>query len=74
MIGLSRHHIWYPRRDYQTRTEKVFRMLPCQVVMLDDHTHRMLHRHSEPPSKPTQDEMLQAIERHAQGLCRCPHG
>lgn len=71
MVGLSKHHLFWPRRDYHTRTEKFFRSLPCQIVLLDDFTHRMLHRHTEPPSKPSHEEMLNAIERHSLGQCRC---
>lgn len=73
MNGISKHHLWYPRRDYQTRLEKTFRALQCQIVLLDDHTHRSVHRHSEPPHKPSHEEMVAALERHAQGVCKCTY-
>lgn len=71
MSGLSKHHCFWPRRDYTARLERQFRNLPCNIVLLDDFVHRMVHRHSEPPHKPSHEEMVEAIRRHTYGECRC---
>lgn len=65
------HHIFHPRADYRTPTEKRFRRLPCNVVQIDKITHRLLHQYTKPPQKPPVDVMVQAIRRHEQGDCSC---
>lgn len=70
----NRHHIWYPRRDYKTPTERAFRSLPCFIVWLDVEAHKLLHVHQRPPSKPKHDEMVAAIDRHKQQACACYAG
>jgi len=55
------HHIFYPKRDYQTPVEKDFRELPENKVALCMVEHEEIHRTERPPQKPDRDEMLVAI-------------
>ena len=71
---LTKHHCWYPRRDYTTALERKFRNLPCNIVLLEDDIHRLLHEYQEPPRKPSAKEMRQAIEQHRRLPCKSPTG
>lgn len=71
---MSRHHIFYPRRDYKTSTEKTFRRLPCHIVEMSEEGHRLLHQlafrdNGVIPDKPTRDEMLAKIQ-HCRNVCK----
>ena len=70
-MATSRHHLWYPRRSYATPTEKTFRSLQCNIVVIDAEVHRLIHATYEPPIKPTYEEMRVAIERHRHHECGC---
>lgn len=66
MNGVSIHHIYFPRRDYQTRTEKTFRNLPCHKVEMSTEGHRQLHQlafrdNGVIPDKPTPEQMVEKI-------------
>lgn len=69
----SKHHLWWPRRDYKTDIERRFRGLPCNVVELQHDTHLLIHEYQEPPTKPLPMEMARAIRHHDQGRCPCNH-
>lgn len=67
----NRHHLWWPRTAYTTPTERRFRSLSCGVIEMDIEMHRLFHAMSEPPTKPSHDEMVVAIERHKAKECGC---
>ena len=67
----NRHHLWYPRASYRTSIERSFRQLPCNIVWLDERIHALIHASQRPPTKPKHDEMVAAIERHANRQCSC---
>lgn len=50
------HHLFWPRTDYKTRTEKLFRrqfIIPINIGI-----HREIHANIEPPTKPCRNVML----------------
>lgn len=55
------HHLYYPKRYYQTPVEKEFRELPENKERLCMAEHDLIHRTERPPQKPDRDEMLVAI-------------
>ena len=55
------HHLYFPRRDYQTKTEKQYRELPHHKVVICRNEHNELHAEYQPPTKPSQAEMVRAI-------------
>lgn len=57
----DRHHEFWPKSDYETRVEKVFRSLACNIVSICRAEHEELHATSDPPEKPSQDSMVDAI-------------
>lgn len=67
----DKHHLFWPRRNYKGKYERRFRNLPCNVVLLDEQIHSLLHTLQRPPGKPTHNEMLEAIHRHENQLCGC---
>ncbi len=56
------HHLFWPRRDYQSDLERRFRTLPWNKVEMPAVAHEMLHRYAQPPRKPSLEEMLDAVE------------
>jgi hypothetical protein len=70
-MAKNRHHIWWPKKDYQSGIEKRFRELPCNVVWIDSIVHTLLHQYTKPPIKPTHHDMCEAINRHRQNVCSC---
>jgi hypothetical protein len=56
------HHLYWPRRDYQTELERRFRTLPWNKVAMPAAAHELLHRCAAPPRKPPVEEMLAAVE------------
>lgn len=56
------HHLFWPRRDYQSDLERRFRTLPWNKVEMPAGAHEMLHRYAQPPGKPSLEEMLDAVE------------
>lgn len=74
MGDVSRHHVYFPRRDYQTRVEKIFRTLPCHVVVMSVEGHRRLHQlafrdNGTIPTKPSEEDMIAKIN-HCHNECR----
>lgn len=69
--GMTKHHLYWPRRDYQVGLEKKFRNLPCNVVLMDELKHRQLHATTRPPKKPTRTKMALATAAHDEGRCSC---
>jgi hypothetical protein len=70
-MAKTKHHLWYPRFEYRGGTEKVFRNLPCNIILLDDRIHRLIHQYSMPPDKPNHNQMAEAINRHKTKQCSC---
>lgn len=70
-MATSRHHLWWPRREYKSPTQRHFRNLPCMVVEIDVETHKLIHAYNEPPIMPSHTEMTVAIERHKARECEC---
>lgn len=59
---LTKHHLYYPRRDYQTsELARAFRELPENIVMVQNWYHNQLHRWQSPPRMPDVETMLAAI-------------
>lgn len=54
---LTRHHLWWPKSDYVTETEKRFRDLDVNIVLIPDCVHAILHKHQKPPQKPPVEYM-----------------
>lgn len=54
---LSDHHIWFPRREFHTPTEKKLRAMGGMIVRLANQPHRDLHANVGPPPKPSPDLM-----------------
>lgn len=66
MKGVSIHHIYWPRRNYVTSTEKTFRNLPCHKVEMSTEGHRLLHQlafqdNGVIPDKPDHEAMAKKI-------------
>ncbi len=59
------HHLYYPRHDYKTKVERIFRDLPENKVQLCMDEHDEIHATELPPVKPPRDEMLLAIGNSA---------
>lgn len=53
------HHEYWPKRDYQTKVEKVFRTI--HKVELCRRVHEELHATQLPPEKPEYEVMVQDI-------------
>jgi len=70
-LGTNIHHIFFPARDYKSGISKIFRSLKCNTVELDVETHRLLHAMSEPPRKPSVENMAIVIQKHNRKECRC---
>ena len=57
----SRHHLYWPEKDYNTRVERDFRALGENVVAMCREEHDILHATTRPPHKPSRQIMLQVI-------------
>ncbi len=53
----NRHHIWYPRNQYQTPLEKRFRNHPDNIQIMCRMAHELIHLTQEPPEKPLPEVM-----------------
>lgn len=61
----STHHLYWPRRDYTTKTARQFRELPAHKEQLCRREHDERHATEQPPTKPSHTEMLRAIASQA---------
>ena len=62
------HHLFWPRRNYKTTLEKTFRQLHTVKMCIE--AHKLLHRTTQPPHKPSVEAMRVAIaakERERRG-------
>lgn len=57
----DRHHEYYPKSDYTTTVESMFRNLGSNIVQICRREHNEIHATQEPPEKPSTVEMLKAI-------------
>lgn len=55
------HHLYWPKRDYTTPIQREFRELPENKESLCMAEHDDKHRFESPPTMPSRDEMLVAI-------------
>lgn len=77
MKDTSTHHLYYPKRNYTTRVEKIFRSLPCHKVEMSIEGHRLLHQlafqdNGVIPDKPSENEMWAKInycQKQCKGNC-----
>lgn len=67
----DKHHTFWPRRHYVTRTEREFRSLNCALATIDFEAHKAFHYSLEPLKKPSQRAMQIAVRRHKQRRCSC---
>ena len=72
-MGLEhdRHHLYWPRRNYTSSLERLFRGLPCNIRVMLVQEHRLLHITTPPPVKPTATAMRNAIRQHRTRECGC---
>lgn len=57
----SRHHIYFPKRDYTTKTERKFINLPDNIVTVCRAVHDEFHAQATPPIKPSRIEMEEML-------------
>lgn len=60
---VTKHHLWWPKRDYATKLEQHFRNLDENIEMLRRCDHDDVHEFQVAPQKPTTEQMLQALGR-----------
>lgn len=58
------HHIWWPRTEFTTPTEKKFRNLECNIVRGICRCLHDLEHLKDPPEKPSTEFMRQAVYSH----------
>lgn len=61
------HHLYWPRNEYQTKTERKFRNLGENVITLCRFKHDLLHL-EKPPHKPDFQTMRDTVERNRYGV------
>lgn len=52
----DRHHLYYPKSDYEEKVEKIFRGLHKLEICRP--LHEYIHKTFEPPVKPSREYML----------------
>lgn len=62
------HHLYHPKRDYQTELENAFRNLGCNIVQMCECAEKQLHEFTNPPSKPSVEEMVVALTVKFEGV------
>lgn len=61
---IENHHGWFPRTEYNTRIEKMFRGLVTHVYPLYIPEHRDLHTGFDAPRKPKEAEMVEVLDEY----------
>lgn len=56
------HHLFYPRAEYKTKTERNFRLLGANIIRICRNLHNIEHAIFPKPEKPDEDVMLAAIQ------------
>lgn len=56
------HHLYYPKAEYTTPTEKRFRELDANKILGCRALHNLRHYTENPPKKPSVQEMNEAIQ------------
>jgi hypothetical protein len=59
------HHLFWPRRAYQTPLERQFRNLHINRVTIDIDSHNLIHRFTNPPEKPGIDFMAYMVAKYS---------
>lgn len=62
---LTRHHVYWPAREYTSELEDTFRNLPENIHTESRCDHDEIHRNELPPHKPTTEQMIRAIAQSA---------
>ena len=62
---VTRHHLYWPARDYTSPVEHAFRNLPENIQMESRCDHDEIHRTELPPKKPQIEQMLRALSQIA---------
>ncbi|MCL2740379.1 MAG: hypothetical protein FWE47_04220, partial [Oscillospiraceae bacterium] len=63
-INGTTHHIYFPKRWYQTEIEIGFRELPKNKIVLCRGMHEDFHKYFQPPKKPSVKKIIAEIELH----------
>jgi phytoene dehydrogenase-like protein len=63
----DRQHVYHPRTEYKTATEKRFRNLGGNVIRMCRCMHERWDNAYDPPPKPSREVMLEAIAESATG-------
>ena len=58
--SFNTHHLWWPRKSYKSKLERLFRGMHTVRICVEWHKH--IHATTPPPRKPNAREMRQAIE------------
>lgn len=58
---VNRHHVAFPKRNYNTRLEKQYRSMAGMILPQLITDHRELHAHIRPPKKPSFQLMRHAV-------------
>lgn len=65
LCGLTKHHDYWPKKEYSTKIEKRFRELKSHVRLLPNCEHREFHLNNRPPVKPPLKHMVAVLYREA---------
>ena len=57
----NRHHLYWPSGEYKSGVEKRFRQLGENIVEMCRDEHVDLHATTQPPDKPSRNEMLEVL-------------
>jgi len=55
------HHLYWPRRNYQTELEQAFREKPEHIIQICACAEWLIHNAMRPPEKPPVEEMIVAL-------------
>ena len=64
---VSRHHVFFERRDYKTRLETLYRNMGGAVLLMGNQVHHDLHHEVPAPPKPNH-HLMADIYQHARLL------
>lgn len=61
MSKKQKHHLQFPRKDYQTPIQRIYRQLGCRIVLLTHEEHLAIHQTlRETPGGVPSDEFMRA--------------
>lgn len=62
----TQHHLYWPKAEYTSKIELIFRNLPENIIHLCRFQHDLLHRSQSPPKKPAESIMEKTIQEAAE--------